>query len=615
MSDLDQYLNQVASSEEDPETMRRVVKQARMVFQNLVKFGRTSRLYGSSHHQAQRFLTQYREGVRELLERFEVLDFEFNATEFQFHGEQVVGQNKVGEDMAYGLYMEGARGFAIQREVSPGELQKLAELLVVDWAHRGEFEDDLVSALWRSEFENIHVDIADRFSVEDEMGVAAEREDLMSGRSAGVEPEMARGDSLLVPEIQGLLAELQAEGARAEDVIQMKQDEVALYLRLKEELHLEVGGTDEEVDELLQVDDSGRQSLQAEVNEVREGTDADFERVGRVLFETLRLEQDIARVEELGREVGRHCLELISSDELQGAGAFVRRVLAFAPDGARAAPERLEAFQRGFGRLFLADKTLERLGAILSNRCETRKDCGPVFTIFSVIPRSGVNQMISLGAHCSSSSLRQVLADVLVLKVDWDSEAVLTLLVTAEPAEAVIPLIALGQVIVPQAIEVCLGHVRDDDSAAREAALRALRKHQSPAIRSAMLAALEDPESEVRVEALRYLSVYRDRSCLNHIEVRMRSPLLGTCSDTERRAWFLAYGIIGRVESIPLLRGVLTGQFEMAGPPRSVSECAVHALVAIELDESRAALDLVARKQPELVPVIQGATHRRRGLV
>jgi hypothetical protein len=52
----------------------------------------------------------------------------------------------------------------------------------------------------------------------------------------------------------------------------------------------------------------------------------------------------------------------------------------------------------------------------------------------------------------------------------------------------------------------------------------------------------------------------------------------------------------------------------MAGPPRSVSESAIHALVAIELDESRAALDLVARKQPKLVPVIQRATQKRRGL-
>jgi len=614
VSDLDQYLNQVTSSEEDPAGMRRVVKQAQLIFQNLVKFGRTSRLYGSSHHQAQRFLNLYVEGVQELLARFEVLDFDLSSTEIQFNGERVVGQDKGGEEMAYGLHMEGARGFGIQQEVSPRELLKLAELLVADWAHRGEFEDDLVSALWRSEFENIHVDIADRFSAEDEMGIAAEREDLMSGRSAGADPELARGDSLLVPEIQGLLAELQADGAQASAVIQMKQDEVSLYLRLKEELNLEVGGGVEEADELLQVDDAGRQALQAEVNELSAGTDADFERVGRVLFETLRLEQDIARVEELGREVGRHCLELISSNELQGAGSFVRRVLAFAQDAPRSAPERLEAFQRGFERL-LADKSLERLGAVLSARCESREDCGPVFTILSVIPRSGVNRLISLGAHCASPLLRQVVADVLVLKVDWDPEAVLTLLVTAAPNEAVIPLLALGRVTLPQAIEVCLGHVKAEESATREAALRALRKQQSPAIQAVMLSALEDKESGVRVEALRYLSVFRDRSCLNHIEVRMRSPLLGTCSDAERRAWFLAYGIIGRVESIPLLRGVLTGQFEMAGPPRSVSECAVHALVAIELDESKAALELVARKQPELVPIIQGATHKRRGLV
>ncbi|MEE2750080.1 MAG: hypothetical protein VX519_01510, partial [Myxococcota bacterium] len=83
MSDLDQYLDKVSAPDEDVRKLRRIVKKASLAIQNLIKYGRMSRLYGSTHHQTSRFLESYVDTMREVLDEEEVLMFEINATEIR----------------------------------------------------------------------------------------------------------------------------------------------------------------------------------------------------------------------------------------------------------------------------------------------------------------------------------------------------------------------------------------------------------------------------------------------------------------------------------------------------------------------------------------------------
>jgi len=566
------------------------------------------------HHQASRFLESYVEKLREVLDEEEVLMFEINATEIRLHGEKVTGDTKAGEELAYGLHMEGARGLSISKDARTTELHRLADILVREWSARDGYEDDLVAASWRAEFESVHFDIADHFSAEDELGIAADREDLVAGHSSGANPDAAQGDSLLIPEIQGLLAELEAQAGGAEKIIQMKQDEVAFYLKLKDELHLDSDLEDAEEHSLLQVDEQGQRSLREEVRLVSEGLDTEFELVGRVLYEAVLSEDDLVKIEAVGAELARHVTELIVSKEVESAGVIVRRLLALADGELAADSDKLTALQKGYATM-IGEDSLSRLGQVLSQSVVTRREAGSVFTLLLLLPKNVLVDLVSLGALSSNPSVRQTISDVVLLRLQGDVESLMTLLVTASSQEAVVPLLAIGRLDAPQSIERCIELATAPEKETREAALRALRRQQSPRIQGTMLKSLEDSDSAVRMEALRYLSVYRDRQMLPNIEVRMRSKLLQNCSEEERRSWFLAYGIIGRLEAIPMLRGVLTGQQEVAGPERSVTDSAIRALVVIGTDESRAALEFAVRKRPDIKDIVQQVTQERRGRV
>ena len=176
----------------------------REVFLNLVKHGRTSRLYGAGHRHARRFLDAYTQALLSFLEEFEVLQVEVTPDDFLWQGQPVLSKATNAQQMTYGLYAEGARGLSIERGTETRETVKLADLLSRDWLRRTEFDDDLIAACWRADFEHVHVDVADRFTEEqDDGGDSALREDLALGRSAGTDAMRMTGDSVLVPQIQG----------------------------------------------------------------------------------------------------------------------------------------------------------------------------------------------------------------------------------------------------------------------------------------------------------------------------------------------------------------------------------------------------------------------------
>ena len=130
--------------------------------------------------------------------------------------------------------------------------------------------------------------------------------------------------------------------------------------------------------------------------------------------------------------------------------------------------------------------------------------------------------------------------------------------------------------------------------------MRALRGQNLPRVRQEVLRCLKDDEASIRVEALRYLAVYRQSMDLPLIESTLRSPKLGSYEPEEIRAWVKCYGIVGRNESIKLLRQVLEGTAKLAGPPELIRTLALEALLTLNTPESQGALELLGRKDESM---------------
>lgn len=572
-------------------------------FGNLIKHIKTARLYGPEHPNAERFLSLFVQEVESIVSH-DSLELEVKRAGIFVNGEQVVASDGSVQRILFGLYAEGCRGIVVNPGVGPTELRTLAALLGRDWLGRGDFDDDLVASVWRADFEHIYVDLADHFTDVMEQGGEEDLADSAgAGRVSGGAKEH-RGDSVLVPEIQGFLAELTAPES-ALDAVRVNQDEVELYWRLRDTLDAPEapGGLGEG---LLQVDDRSRGLLDQEVAEVDAGRDAPLDRVGDVIFELIRLEHRAGALQDLGRTVAGHVLVLLERQDAAGAAALVRRALALA-DRDLFAVRSIATFRDGYGVL-LRDERLPRLAQVLGQSQPSQR--GALFTALSLLPPQSVPALVRLGARLESIALRQILADVVTLATERDLGAILALLEASEDRLAAVPLLALGRFRDPRSGDVALRWTRSADASVREAALRALRGIQSPRIKTEMIARVSDPASNVRTEALRYLAVYRDPMHFETLEQRIREEHLANLPEEEQKAWLLAAAHIGRDRAVPLLRAVV--EADLAGRPDAprLRVLAVQALAATSTREGRLALEVVARRRPELRATVRSLADR-----
>jgi hypothetical protein len=575
--------------------------QVREIFQALIKHGRVTRLYGAGHQHTESFLKSFIDGVSNFIKHHEMLMVEIEPDQLLFHGKQVLSADSNGEMFIYGLYSEGARAIGVERSASTEEIKGLAELLSRDWTTRGSFDDDLIAAAWRREFQHIHIDVADRFSEEDELGDAVVREDIMLGKAGGgSDSQHARGDSVLIPEIQGLLAELEAGADASSNVVRLKQDEAALFLALQDELKNSMGTSGEsESGSVLPLESAAQRALENEVAQLEAGKDVPLEMIGTLVFECLRLEKRESVVLSLGKSIARHCSTLCADGMVVEAAEFMRRLLLLCDQEVFPDFDYEIALRRGFSS-FVHEANRRRLLDSLPTACKGTDDEAALFTLLSMLGRNQLSELIRFGMDLKVARLRQVVADVVVQLVGADEEALLTLLVTGEEEEAVIPLLALGRINAPSCVEECLRRMGDTNPMVREASLRAMRGQQSPRIRQEVVRCLKDDEPSIRVEALRYLSVYRDRVDLALIEQVLVSERLATFAAPEVKAWIVAYGIIGRVGALKLLRSILEGKRELALPLNEIQSPCLQALLSINSVEAQASLDLLSRKDPSM---------------
>ncbi len=611
MAELDRYLDRM-SPEGDVEAYRRTMQAVvllREVFLNLVKHGKTARMYGRDHHLPERFLDAFSAAARRYLEQFELMVVEVHPDHFTFSEHTVLAED-VGERLAYGLYAEGVRAISVEAGCDDRELTELANLLAVDWLQRGEEDDDLLAAAWRADFQHVHIDVVDRFADADEVGEAVDREALALGRDAGNDPRRRGGDSILVPEIQAILRELESEASEEIELARMKQDEVQALLKLRDEIKEAVPeeGGDEE---LMVLDAASAALLEREVERVNREEDADFYLVSEVLFELGRIEDAPQHTGPLGRAVARGVLMSAEIGDFESAATLVRRLLALLdadlfPDFRGAA-----AFREGYAELVSEDSAERLLGAV-RRQSDVEGLRGPLFTILAPLPVAAVPQLVRIGAAIEGlPALRQVFADAVVTLLHHDGDALLQLLEQSRGADAAVPLLALGRLDVPRGVEPCLARLQSPEDGVREAALRSLRRYQSPNIKASILRALDDPARIVRVEALRYLSVYRDPSVLDELAHRIRDEAFSTREEEEIKAWLMAYGIIGRERSVELLRDLALDAIKQRGDRAVLRAMAVRGLHATRAATAKVAMREVAREHPALRGLIQGLMSKR----
>lgn len=228
---------------------------------------------------------------------------------------------------------------------------------------------------------------------------------------------------------------------------------------------------------------------------------------------------------------------------------------------------------------------------------------GLMFTLGQLATPENVNTLAELGKDLGAGPVREALGDGLALAVErLEGVTMRDLLRQASDDALRIVLQAARREEDPTLIEPLLARLHHEDPGIREAALTALRAQQSPRIKAAARKSIQDPAREVRMEALRYLSVYRDVDAASMVERRLRDVKQADADLDELRALAIAWLHTSRGSAISKIEAMIAESSDRAHPELPA---ACIAALARAGTPGRDALDRLGRSHERLRPLLR----------
>jgi hypothetical protein len=305
----------------------------------------------------------------------------------------------------------------------------------------------------------------------------------------------------------------------------------------------------------------------------------DVVKIAHTWQESLRATPDPGLRERLLTVGIRQIIEGSESEDVDRAIAFLRPLVSMldpevlGDEGARARV----LHHLGSATVPLVARAIEKAGSDAAQ--------GRVFTLGQALADG--HALLRLGTTFTSTNLQQALVDGFFLSPRGKIPAT-ELLRSASEAEAPIALRYVRRVMDPTMVVPVMARLSATDPATREAAMLALRDQRTPRIQESAISLLGDPILAVRLEALRYLTVYRVAEAASPIFERLQTSE----NEAEARALAMSFARIGA-------EGTQRSLSDLAKKGGIRGVAAMIALVALG-PEGRAEVDQLARLHPEL---------------
>ncbi len=141
-----------------PQALQEQVKSAQNIFLELSKLMKSIVLYGKQHQSAVLFRKKFFDALTQALSQFHVLDVEVQQYEL-IMADQVVFSDEKATGI-YQFYMDGIRALSFKEGITLEEVDQLLNLILLDWSDPALFEDDATTLLWKCQFKSIHYRVA-----------------------------------------------------------------------------------------------------------------------------------------------------------------------------------------------------------------------------------------------------------------------------------------------------------------------------------------------------------------------------------------------------------------------------------------------------------------------
>ncbi len=513
---------------------------------------------------------QFADRMEEALLQGTPVMLEITADGMWSEGAKMMGEDLLAAHVCQTLSAEGLRAIFIEPTVTTGELRRLAWLLASDWTVRALFEPDLQASAWQSRFAAVHLDVVGRrLEVDDDDDDDELVSQLLQQLAA---PDLANKGAL-----GALLSHLRT--LSSEPRRRRNSDESRLALEHPQAF----------------------EQLCRRLEQVRENTDVDEDRVSLVVFETLRNESESEAVNAIADGLCWHVRRALAEGLPATASTLLHWPLMLLDEALFPAwPHR--AALKGALRGLVAPDVWQAIREGFGRCQEPEVWKGPLLTITLAMSIADLDTILSAASTLPSRTLREAVADGAILLMRRAGMPDAALLDTTRSAGLKVALLAMTRSADATQVGRILSHFTSTDADIREAVLVALRRQQSPRIKAAARAGLLDPAEAVRLEALRYLAVYRDIEGAERIEARLRAIQPGEASPAELRALARALVLIRGEGAIEILK-ILALQPRLTGFP-DLADAVLRGLHAAGSGGGRA-LDEIGLLRADLRPQIR----------
>jgi hypothetical protein len=525
--------------------------------QVLVKGLRATQLYLPNNPVYQRAVENIRTTFRKIWQATDLLNLDVGETALRWEEAVVYNQEQRSESVAWTLYKDGIRSISLRPGVEDTEIVRFLAVLHKAKNITSDAADDLLTLLWTEDFQFIAYNFHELIT-ENAVPIAAG--ETIPGAPPGTIRTVVQEEA----------------PARREGIVSIEDFDTTLYFLEDREVEyvrkeaLREYGQDLRRNvlamlfDLLELQTYG--TVRAEVIGIIENFipyllgAADFRSVAYILRET--------------RVVLERARELIPEQ---------RATLVGLP-GRLSQPEALAQLLQSLDEATV-HPTEEELSETFS---EMRPEALP--TLMGWIPRLTNERVRDLVNSSAARLAQEHAAEVLQVLAGSDPGAQLEMVRLAArlklpgAAEAMGPLLETGDLTVKLAVVDALLQV------ATPTALRLLEK------------AVDDPDRDVRIAAVKFLASRGHRNALTRVEAALTGPQLKTADLTEKMAFYEAYGTLAGPKGVPALAKVLVtkGVFARREDPETRA-CAAMALGKIRSPEARAALEAAILDKEPLV--------------
>ncbi len=525
--------------------------------QVLVKGLRATQLYLANNPVYKRAVENLRAAFRQIWQVTDDLVFDVGETELRWEDSVVYSQEQRSESVAWTLYKDGVRSLTFKPGVEEAEIVRFLAVLQQAKNLTADAPDDLLTLLWAQDFQFITYTFRELLT---ENAVPIE-----AGEAVPSAPPT---------EVRRYVEE--EAPPKREGLVSIEDFDTTLYF-LDEK---EVG--------YLKTDVEREYSQDLRRN------------VLSMLFDLLELQTYSTVRAELISIVENFIPYLLGAGDFRSVAYILRETRAILQRARELIPEHRQTLESLPARL----SQREALSQLLQSLDEatvhpTEEELGELFqelraealtTLMAWLPKL-TNARVKELVYGAAARLAQAHGgEVLKALAGEDSAAQLEMvrlagrLKLAGAPDGMEPVLATG------------------DRTLRLAVVDALTAIASPTAMRLLERAVEDPDRDVRIAAVRFLATRGHRNALSRVEAALTGSKLKNSDLTEKIAFFEAYGALVGPKGIPVLEKMLLskGLLGKKEDPETRA-CAAMALGKIRTPEARAVLERGTQDKEALV--------------